>query len=129
MSELIEILKSLHDRLSALVYCQRYCTQDICEQLKVLETDLDIKVINIVKDFISSEIQKDTELLKNFKALHQSPELELKKSISCSVKRTIFLRLPKKDVLRGPVGVLVTPLRKQLPLPSLSKPPIYSSSL
>ena len=78
VSELIEILKSLQDRLSALVYCHRYRTQDIFEQLKVLETDLDIKVFNIVKDFISPKKQKDTELLKNFKALHQSPGLELK---------------------------------------------------
>ena len=53
MSELIEILKSLQDRLSALVYCHRYRTQHIFEQWKVLEIDLDIKVFNIVKDFIS----------------------------------------------------------------------------
>ena len=78
VSELIEILKSLQDRLSALVYCHRYRTQDIFEHLSVLETDLDIKVFNIVKDFISLKKQKDTELLKNFKALHQSPDLELK---------------------------------------------------
>ena len=78
VSELIEILKSFQDRLSALVYCHRYRTQDIFEQLKVLETDLDIKVFNIVKDFISPKKQKDTELLENFKALHQSPDVELK---------------------------------------------------
>ena len=78
VSELIEILKSFQDRLSALVYCHRYRTQDIFEQLKVSETDLDIKVFNIVKDFISPKKQKDTELLENFKALHQSPDVELK---------------------------------------------------
>ena len=78
MSELVEISKSLQDRLSALVYCHRFRTKDIFEQLKVLETDLDIKVFNIVKDFISPKKQKDIEVLKNFKALHQSPELELK---------------------------------------------------
>ena len=73
VSELIENLKSLQDRLSALVYCHRYRTQDISEQLKVLETYLDIKVFNIVKDFISPKKQKDTEVLKNLKAPHQSP--------------------------------------------------------
>ena len=51
--ELIEVLKSLQHRLSALVYCHRYRTPDIFEQLKALETDLNIKVFNIVKDFIS----------------------------------------------------------------------------
>jgi hypothetical protein len=76
--ELIEVLKSLQDKLSALVYCHRYRTPDIFEQLKTLESDLNIKVFNIVKDFISPKKQKDPALLKNFKALHQSPELELK---------------------------------------------------
>ena len=66
VSELIEILKSLQDRLSALVYCHRYRTEDIFEQMKVLETDFGIKVFNFVKDFISPIKQKDIELLKNF---------------------------------------------------------------
>ena len=76
--ELIEVSKGLQDKLCALVYCHRNRTPDIFEQLKVSETDLHIKVFNIVKDFISSKKQKDAELLKKYKALHQSPELELK---------------------------------------------------
>ena len=79
VSELIEILKSIQKKLSALVYCHRFRTPGIFESLKTLETDLDIKVFNIVKDFISLKEQKDADLLKKFKALHQSPELELKK--------------------------------------------------
>ena len=51
MPELIEVLKSLQDKLSALMYCHLYRTPDIFEQLKALETDLNIKVFNIVKDF------------------------------------------------------------------------------
>ena len=78
VSELIEILKSVQKKLSALVYCHRFRTPEIFESLKTLETDLDIKVFNIVKDFISPKKQKDADLLKKFKALHQSPELELK---------------------------------------------------
>ena len=78
VSELIEILKSIQKKLSALVYCHRFRTPEIFEQLKALETDLNINVFNIVKDFISPKKQKDSELLKKFKALHQSPELELK---------------------------------------------------
>ena len=76
--DLIEVLKGFQDKLCALVYCHRYRTPDIFEQLKVLEADLHVKVFNIVRDFISPRKQKDAELLKKFKALHQSPELELK---------------------------------------------------
>ena len=76
--EIIEVLKSFQDKLCALVYCHRYRTPDIFEQLKLLEVDLHVKVFNIVKDFISPKKQKNAELLKKFKALHQSPELELK---------------------------------------------------
>ena len=78
VSELIEILKGLQDKLSALVYCHRYRSPYILDALNVLETDHNIKVFNVVKDFISSKKQKDPDLLKKFKALHQSPELELK---------------------------------------------------
>ena len=77
-SELVEILKSIQKKLSALVYCHRFRTSEIFEPLKTLETDLDIKVFNIVKNFISPKKQKDADLLKKLKALHQSPELELK---------------------------------------------------
>ena len=76
--DLIEVLKGFQDKLCALVYCHRYRTPDNFEQLKVLEADLHVKVFNIVRDFISPRKQKDAELLKKFKALHQSPELELK---------------------------------------------------
>ena len=37
-----------------------------------------IKAFSIVKDIISVKKQQDPEILKQFKALHQSPELELK---------------------------------------------------
>ena len=76
--DLIKTLKNLQDKLCALVYCQCYRTPYIFEELKVLQTDHDIKVFSIVKDFISVKKRKDPEILKQFKALHQSPELELK---------------------------------------------------
>ena len=74
----LDLIKTLKDKLCALVYCQRYRTPHIFEELKVLQTDHNIKVFSIVKDFISVKKQKDPEILKQFKALHQSPELELK---------------------------------------------------
>ena len=76
--DLIELLKGLQYKLSSLVYCHRFRTPYIFDALNVLETDLNIKGFNVARDFISSKKQKDPLLLKKFKALHQSPGLELK---------------------------------------------------
>ena len=78
VSQLIDELKTIQDKLWALVYCQRYRTPYIFDALNELKTDHNIEVFNIVKDFISTKKQKDPELLKKYRALHQSPELELK---------------------------------------------------
>ena len=51
--DLIEVLEGLQDRLSSLVYCHRFRTPYIFDALNVLETDLTIKVFNVVRDFIS----------------------------------------------------------------------------
>ena len=75
---MIDEFKAIQDKLCALVYCQRYRTPYIFVALNVLKTDHNIEVFSIVKDFISSKKQKDPQLLKKYKALHQSPELELK---------------------------------------------------
>ena len=56
------------------MYCQRNRTPDIFLQLK----ETNILVLNIEKDFTSLRKQKDPEYLQNLKALHQSPDLELK---------------------------------------------------
>ena len=76
--QLIDVIKGLQDKLSALVYCQRFRTPYIFDALYVLKTDRNIEVFSIVKDFISSKKQKDPQLLLQYKALHQSTELELK---------------------------------------------------
>ena len=72
--DLINVLKSYQHRIRALVYCQRNQTPDIFLQLK----ETNILVLNIEKDFISLRKQKDLDYLQNLKALHQSPDLELK---------------------------------------------------
>ena len=77
MSQLIDELKAIQDKLCALVYCQRYRTPYIFDTWNILKTDHNIEVFSIVKDFISSK-KKDPERLKKYKALHQSPERELK---------------------------------------------------
>ena len=76
--ELIDVFKDLHNKLSALVYCQRHRTPNIFEDFNVLKTDHNIELFSIVEDFVSSKKQKNPELLKKYKALHQSPGLELK---------------------------------------------------
>ena len=72
--DLVNVLKSYQHRIRALVYCQRNRTPDIFLQLK----ETNILVLNIEKDFILLRKQKDHDYLQNLKALHQSPDLELK---------------------------------------------------
>ena len=76
--QLIEILQSIENKLRALVYCHRFRTPNIYQTLKELENSTNIKVFSIVKHFISTRKQKDTDFLKKLKALHQSPEIEIK---------------------------------------------------
>ena len=78
VSQMIDELKAIQDKLCALVYFQRYRTPYIFDALNEMETDYNIEVFSIVKVFISTKKQKDPELWKKYKALHQSPELELK---------------------------------------------------
>ena len=56
------------------------CTANAIERLtfflQLKETN--ILVLNIEQDFISQRKQRDIEYLQNLKALHQSPDLELK---------------------------------------------------
>ena len=72
--DLVNVLKSYQDRIRALVYCQRNRTPDIFAELQ----KTNILVFGIEKDLISLRKQKDSDYLQNLKALHQSPDLELK---------------------------------------------------
>ena len=56
------------------MYCQRDRTQDMLAELQ----KTNILVLSIEKDLISLRKQKDSDYLQNLKALHQSPDLELK---------------------------------------------------
>ena len=76
--QLLEILKSIENKLRALVYCHRFRTPNIYQTLKEIEISTNIKVFSIVEDFISTRKQKDPDFLKKLKALHQSPEIEIK---------------------------------------------------
>ena len=76
--QLLDILKSFENKLRALVHCHRFRTPNILPNLKEIEKTTNIKVFSIVDDFISTRKQKDPDFLKKLKALHQSPEIEIK---------------------------------------------------
>ena len=124
-SQLIDELKGLQNKLSALVYCQRHRTPNIFEDLNVLKTDHNIEVFSIVEDFISSKKQKNPELLKKYKALHQSPELDLKSLDFILRKENQLSAITDKSRQRGLASVPAT-LQKGLPRTLLSehRPPI-----
>ena len=73
VSELLEILKSLENKLRALVYCHRIRTPDISDVLKRQS----IPVFRIETDFFSTRKQNDPKILNELKAIHQRPEFEL----------------------------------------------------
>ena len=56
------------------MYSQRDRTPDIFTELQ----ETNILVLNIAKDLISLRKQKYSDYLQSLKALHQSPDLELK---------------------------------------------------
>ena len=74
LSELLEILKSLENKLRALVYCHRIRTPDISDILKTQS----IPVFRIEIDFFTTRKQNDPKILNEMKALHQRPEFKLK---------------------------------------------------
>ena len=74
VSELLEILKSLENKLRALVYCHRIRTPEISDVLKTQN----VPVFRIETDFFSTRKQNDPQILKELKAIHQRPVFELK---------------------------------------------------
>ena len=74
VSELLEILKTLENKLRALVYCHRIRTPDISDVLKTQH----VPVFRIETDFFSTRKQNDPQILNELKAKHQRPEFELK---------------------------------------------------
>ena len=93
-SQLIEVLVKFQERIEAIVYCPREGTPDIYDQLKRST----LVTIYIVKGIVSKRKQKDPSLLKEYRALHRRPALELK---------TLTIVLAHKNNLRS----LITPSR------------------
>ena len=87
-SQLIAVLEEYQERIEAIVYGPREGAPDIYEQLKRST----LVTIHIVKNIVSKRKQKDPSLLKEYRALHQRPALELK---------TLTIVLTHKNNLRS----------------------------
>ena len=71
VSELLDILRSLENKLRALVYCHRIRTPDISDILKTQS----IPLFRIETDFFSTRKQNDPKVLNELKAIHQNLSL------------------------------------------------------
>ena len=78
-SQLIAVLENYHKRIDAILHCLREVTPDKYGQLKRST----LVTIHIVKDIVSKRKQKNPNLLKDYRALHQRPALELKTLTMC----------------------------------------------
>ena len=114
--DLKNVLQTLQDKLSALVYCQRDRTPDTFDSLKELEKSNSIQVFGNVKDTFSVRDQNNSDLLRHFKALHQSSEIELKTMIYFCGGKVIFPQIPLKANQNYLVSVPQTLKRTPLPL-------------
>ena len=76
--DLINVLKTLQNKLIALVYCRRDRTPDIFDSLKELEKGNYTQVFSMAKDFLFVRKQNNPDLLNQLKALHQSLDIVLK---------------------------------------------------
>ena len=73
-SQLIAVLEKYQEHIEAIVHCPREGIPYLYEQLKRMT----LVTIHILKDIVSKRKQKDPSLLKEYRALHQKPALELK---------------------------------------------------
>ena len=85
---IIAVLEIYQERIEAIGFCPREGIPDIYNQLKRRT----IVTIHIVKDIVSRRKQKDPSSLKEYRALHQKPGLELK---------TLTIELAHKNNLRS----------------------------
>ena len=68
------MLENYQERIEAILHCLREVTPGKYGQLKRST----LVTIHIVKDIVPKRKQKDLNLLKEYRALHQKPALELK---------------------------------------------------
>ena len=108
--ELLAILNKLENKLTALVYCQRDQSLNIVDELKTQS----ISVLHVEKNFLSSRKQKGQDFVKQFRALHQSLDLQLQHlhlllRIDCDPQKICPERFSKRarKVLKNASSVVV----------------------
>ena len=82
------MLEEYQERIEAIVYCPWEGSPDFYDHLKRST----LITIHIVKDIVSKRKQKDPNLHKEYRALHQKPALKLK---------TLTIVLAHKNKLRS----------------------------
>ena len=96
--ELLEILKSLENKLQALVYCHRIRTPDIFDVRKTQN----VSVFRNETDFFSTRKQNDPRILNEMKAIHQRPEFELEYLDIILRKQTTLAQITAKSRPKWP---------------------------
>ena len=76
--QLLDFLKFFEKKTAGSSVLPPIPYPNILPKLKENEKTTNIKVFSIVDDIISTRKQKDPDILKKLKALHQSPEIEIK---------------------------------------------------
>ena len=100
----INVLKTPHDKLRALVYCHPDRTPDIFESLHELEGCNSFQEFSIVKYFYSVRKENIPGLQNSLKALHQSSEIQLE-VIDYILRKVIFAQLQLEANLNDLINV------------------------
>ena len=110
--DLINVLKTLQDKLSALVYCQRDRTPNTFDSLERLQKSNCIQVFSIVQELISVRRQNNPDLLKQLKSLQQSLEIDLKNIDFIPQKESDLSSITAKSRSKRPSKRAVNPQNK-----------------
>ena len=72
VEQLLQILKKHFHKFAAIIYCQRFSTPNILEELRTLN----ILIIDVKKQFLSKRKQKTPKITSKIQNVHPWPELE-----------------------------------------------------
>ena len=72
LEKLLQIIKSIDNRIKAIIYCQRHGTSNIYNRLK----DLPVVIVDIIKDILPRRKVRERQIVEKYKSLHLEPKLE-----------------------------------------------------
>ena len=72
VEQLLQILKKHSHKFAAIIYCQRFSTPNILEELRTLN----ILIIDVKKQLLSKRKQKTPKITPELQKIHPWPELE-----------------------------------------------------